>query len=79
MKNTVKATKRKKKNIIYYQAKSKAQILVRKIQNRRQQNTILKVLKDGTMEDQMKTLNPEKTCSVFLNMRENNNSLDKGN
>ena len=59
----------KKEKKIYYQAKSKAQILVRKIQNRRQQNTILKVLKDGTMEDQMKTLNPEKTCSVFQNMK----------
>ena len=63
--NVVKATRRKKKPNIYYQAKSKAQILVRKIQNRRQQNTILKVLKDGTMEDQMKTVYPGKTCSVF--------------
>ena len=52
----------KEKKLYIFKKKVKHRFFVRKIQTRRQQNTILKVLKDKTMEDQMKTLYSGKTC-----------------
>ena len=52
----------KEKKLYIFKKKVMHRFFVRKIQTRRQQNTILKVLKDKTMEDQMKTLYSGKTC-----------------